>query len=112
MRYFDCHSHFSTKAGLHHRSVEEYENAQSVFKRKREIETEEMDPPRGRLQQTEQHGDGGGLAGAVAAEQGDRLAPLHREIDAVNRRHRVEPLGEALDRHYIRHACPSIDLPN
>jgi hypothetical protein len=42
MRYFDCHSHFSTKAGLHHRTPEEYENAQRVFKRKREFETEEQ----------------------------------------------------------------------
>ena len=42
MRYFDCHSHFSTKAGLHHRSMEEYENAQRIFKRKREFETEEQ----------------------------------------------------------------------
>ena len=42
MRYFDCHSHFSTKAGLHHRTMEEYENAQRVFKRKREFETEEQ----------------------------------------------------------------------
>ena len=24
MRYFDCHSHFSTKAGLHHKTMEEY----------------------------------------------------------------------------------------
>ena len=42
MRYFDCHSHFSTNAGLHHRTMEEYENAQRVFKRKREFETEEQ----------------------------------------------------------------------
>ena len=42
MRYFDCHSHFSTRAGLHHRTAEEYENAQRVFKRKREFETEEQ----------------------------------------------------------------------
>jgi uncharacterized protein len=42
MRYFDCHSHFSTRAGLHHRSVAEYENAQRIFKRKRTFETEEQ----------------------------------------------------------------------
>ena len=42
MRYFDCHSHFSTKAGLHHKTMEEYENAQRVFRRKREFETEEQ----------------------------------------------------------------------
>ncbi len=40
MRYFDCHSHFSTKAGLHHASQEDYEQAQRVFKRKRTFETE------------------------------------------------------------------------
>ncbi len=42
MRYFDCHSHFSTKAGLHHKTMEEYENAQRIFRRKREFETEEQ----------------------------------------------------------------------
>lgn len=42
MRYFDCHSHFSTKLGLHHKTMEEYENAQRIFRRKREFETEEQ----------------------------------------------------------------------
>src|ERR687890_1223723 len=42
MRYFDCHSHFSTKAGLHHASQEDYEQAQRVFKRKRTFESEEQ----------------------------------------------------------------------
>lgn len=42
MRYFDCHSHFSTKAGLHHATQEDYENAQRVFKRKREFQTEDQ----------------------------------------------------------------------
>src|SRR4029078_2917114 len=42
MRYFDCHSHFSTKAGLHHKTMEEYENAQRIFRRKREFEAEEQ----------------------------------------------------------------------
>lgn len=41
MRYFDCHSHFSTKAGLHHATQEDYENAQRIFKRKREFQTED-----------------------------------------------------------------------
>ena len=42
MRYFDCHSHFSTQAGLHHATQEDYEQAQRVFKRKRTFETEEQ----------------------------------------------------------------------
>src|SRR5271154_2525314 len=40
VRYFDCHSHFSTRAGLHHRSVEELANAERVFRRKRTFQTE------------------------------------------------------------------------
>lgn len=40
MRYFDCHSHFSTQAGLHHATQADYEQAQKVFKRKRTFETE------------------------------------------------------------------------
>jgi predicted TIM-barrel fold metal-dependent hydrolase len=42
MRYFDCHSHFSTEAGLHHATREDYEQAQRVFKRKRTFQTEEQ----------------------------------------------------------------------
>jgi len=41
MRYFDCHSHFSTEAGLHHATREDYEQAQRVFKRRRTFQTEE-----------------------------------------------------------------------
>ncbi len=40
MRYFDCHSHFSTKAGLHHRTAEELANAERIFRRKRSFQTE------------------------------------------------------------------------
>src|SRR5580698_9814360 len=40
VRYFDCHSHFSTRAGLHHRSAEELANAERIFKRKRTFQTE------------------------------------------------------------------------
>ena len=40
MRYFDCHSHFSTRAGLHHRTAEELANAERIFKRKRTFQTE------------------------------------------------------------------------
>jgi uncharacterized protein len=40
MRYFDCHSHFSTEAGLHHATREDYEQAQRVFRRKRTFQTE------------------------------------------------------------------------
>jgi predicted TIM-barrel fold metal-dependent hydrolase len=42
MRYFDCHSHFSTEAGLHHATREDYEQAQRVFRRKRTFQTEEQ----------------------------------------------------------------------
>src|ERR1700739_5054056 len=40
VRYFDCHSHFSTKAGLHHRTAEELANAERIFRRKRTFQTE------------------------------------------------------------------------
>ena len=40
VRYFDCHSHFSTRAGLHHRSAEELANAERIFKRKLSFQTE------------------------------------------------------------------------
>src|SRR5580704_15046642 len=41
MRFFDCHSHFSTRAGLHHRTAEELANAERIFKRKRTFQTEQ-----------------------------------------------------------------------
>jgi predicted TIM-barrel fold metal-dependent hydrolase len=41
MRYFDCHSHFSTRDGLHHRTPEDLANAERIFKRKRTFQTEE-----------------------------------------------------------------------
>jgi len=41
MRYFDCHSHYSTRLGMHQGSPEELANAERVFKRKRTFETEE-----------------------------------------------------------------------
>ena len=40
MRYHDCHSHFSTRKGLHHFSEAEYENAQRIFGRKRTFQSE------------------------------------------------------------------------
>src|SRR5690606_38703613 len=40
MRIFDCHSHFSTREGLHNETMEDYENAQRIFKRKRTFRTE------------------------------------------------------------------------
>ncbi|HEX4042551.1 MAG TPA: amidohydrolase family protein, partial [Xanthobacteraceae bacterium] len=40
VRYFDCHSHFSTRAGLHHRTAEELANAERIFRRKRAFQTE------------------------------------------------------------------------
>ena len=56
-----------------------------------------MDAPGGRDQQAEQHGDGGGLAGAVAAEQPHGAADGHGEVDVVHRERRVVALGQALD---------------
>lgn len=41
MRYFDCHSHYSTKLGIHQGTAEELANAERVFRRKRSFETED-----------------------------------------------------------------------
>ena len=51
----------------------------------RHVVAEDADAAGGRDQQAEQHGDGGGLAGAVAAEQADGRAARHREVDVVDR---------------------------
>lgn len=59
---------------------------------------------RGRQQQAQQHGDGGGLAGAVAAQQPGYGAGGDLYTQAVHREHAVEALGQVLgpDR-WVRH---------
>ncbi len=42
--------------------------------------------------------DEGGLARAVVAEEGDDLAAMDLEVDAVEREHGAEPLGGPADR--------------
>ena len=57
---------------------------------------EDLDVPLGRVQQAEQQLDGGGLAGAVRAEQAEDLAAPHLEIHVVHRA-RLGPAPEILE---------------
>src|SRR5262249_48838118 len=50
----------------------------------------------GWLQQAQDHRNGRGLAGAVAAQKPHRLAGRHHEADMVDRRQGIEPLGEVI----------------
>lgn len=54
--------------------------------------------------QAEQEGDRGGLARAVAAEQGDGLAAPYLQIDPVDGAHRAECLDRPREGH--GHRCP------
>ncbi|UUZ61951.1 hypothetical protein LP418_12585 [Nocardioides sp. B-3] len=45
----------------------------------------QLDRPAGRRRQPEHHVDGGGLAGAVGAEEGDDLAGLDGQVDPLDR---------------------------
>jgi hypothetical protein len=56
--------------------------------------------------QPEDHVQGGGLAGAVGAEQADDLAGADREADAVHGGDRPEPLADVTDVE-DRHAVDS-----
>ena len=50
---------------------------------RREVDALDADAPGARLQHAEDHVDGGGLAGAVGAQQPDDLVAAHCEGDAV-----------------------------
>src|SRR6185437_13294210 len=50
-----------------------------------------------RAQEAEQHADGGGLAGAVRAEEAVHLAPLHPQIQAVEGARAPEVLAQPGD---------------
>ncbi len=52
------------------------------------------DAPGAREQQAEQHGDGGGLAGPVAAEQAQRAAARQHEGQAVHGQHVAVALAQ------------------
>ena len=58
---------------------------------------EHADAPRGRQHQSHDHRDGGGLAGAVAAEQPGDAAAGQREGDAVHRAGLLVDLDQAID---------------
>ena len=49
------------------------------------------------LHQAQQDADGGRLAGAVGAEEPVHLTFAHRQVEAVQRPHRTEVLGQAAD---------------
>ena len=49
---------------------------------------------------------GGGLAGAIRAEEADDLAALNCEADPVERQQRAEPFGDLVDRKHPRRTYP------
>jgi len=49
---------------------------------------------------------GGGLAGAIRAEEADDLAALNCEADLVERQQRAEPFGDLVDRKHPRRTYP------
>ena len=59
----------------------------------RDVGTEDADRARTRPDQTEEHGDGRRLAGAVAAEQRDSGPRLNCEIEMIDGGHGSKPLG-------------------
>jgi hypothetical protein len=63
---------------------------------------EESDVTSIRWEQPEEHAGGGGLAGAVGAEKGHRLAAGDGERDAVHGDHVAEGLGDAVDGDCVR----------
>jgi hypothetical protein len=60
------------------------------------IEARDAGAPRCRLGQAEQHQDGGGLAGAVRAEQSEHFALFDRKVEMIDRDRPAIGLGELL----------------
>jgi hypothetical protein len=61
----------------------------------RQVAPEQPHATAGRLGQAEQQPDERGLAGAVGAQKAEGAAARHRQVDAVKRHPRAEPLTEA-----------------
>jgi hypothetical protein len=64
-----------------------------------DIGAEHPDLAGGRHDETEQHGDGRGLAGAIPAEQGNGRGRMEPEADVIDRGDRTIDLGEVAHRH-------------
>ena len=62
----------------------------------RQVVAEQAHAAGGRLGEAEQQADEGGLAGAVGAEEAERGAARHRQVDRLQRRARPEALAEAV----------------
>ncbi len=61
-------------------------------------------PARTRRHQAEQHAQGGGLAGAVRAEEADHVAPLDREGEPVDGDQVPEAFGHVVELDHC-HSC-------
>jgi len=61
------------------------------------VDAEHGNLARGRLEQPQQHGDGGGLAGAVAAQQAEHGATPRGEGQIVDRDDLAVHLAQVLD---------------
>ena len=60
----------------------------------RDAQAQHLDLALARRQQAAQHADGGGLAGAVGAEEAVDLRARHVEVDVVDRDQRAEAAGQ------------------
>lgn len=68
------------------------------------ILAEHADAPGRRQKQAEKHGDGGGLTGAIGAQQSHGLAARHREGDIVDHPFAIEFFAKTGDvDHLVRH---------
>ena len=79
----------------------------------RQVVAEQAHAPGGRLGEAEQQPDQGRLAGAVRAEEAERGAARHREVDAIQRRHgrRSACRGRASRWRVIGHAVEATAAP-
>jgi hypothetical protein len=63
------------------------------------VEAEEANSPRGRRDEIEEHGDRGGLARAVGAQQAEDFVSAEGEREITHRPRVLESLAHALDPH-------------
>ena len=71
-----------------------------------DVDPEHLGAAAGALQDRREHAHGSGLARAVGAEEAEHAAGRHREVDAVERDDRSEPLFETFDDDGVIHERP------
>src|SRR6185295_6979465 len=71
------------------------------------LAAEDPGPPAGGMEESQEHADGGGLPGAVPADEGAHRAAGNGQVDPLHRRPFAEVPGESLGGDdFVTHGAP------